>query len=117
MNKGKKLAFLLTLLFSMVLYIGWVFYMSEPTYVDNAQVYGLEIPAAGENVIYPLHRYDFIVIPERAQYATDDRNDVDTGLVLQVDNKHALVKIVDGRWDDYVDLILDKSNYRIVGNG
>jgi hypothetical protein len=119
MNKKKKLVFLLFLLGVMIYYVGWVFYISEPKYIDNAQTYGKEFPTAGEVGLYPLHTYDFVVVPTKGEFYTDDKNNVITGMVLQVDDKHAFVKRYAGgySWDDYFDLIIDKSHYRVIGKG
>lgn len=120
MSTKKKAAFLIVLIMLMITYVGWVFYMSEPTYVDGAQIYGREMPVAGETALYPLHTYDFIVIPKTGSYYSDAENPVMTGLVLQNDNKHALVKIIEGNShhsEPYYDMILDKSHYRIIGRG
>lgn len=35
MKQNKNLGLFTTLLFLMLIYIGWVFYLSEPTYIDN----------------------------------------------------------------------------------
>lgn len=116
-NNRRKLRFLLCLLVTLIIYVGWVFYISEPTYIDNAQTYTNQLSDDGHK--YPLYKYDFVVIPEHGLYATEDKNSVMTGMVLQIDGKHALVKIFEGgySWEDYYDLILDKSHYRVIGSG
>lgn len=117
-----KIAILTTLLLGMLLYIGWIFYISEPTYIDNAK-------AGRQNEI---EKYDVVS-------TKDSYGNTNLGLVVQIDSNYnngtvtkAIVKNFEYvyHWDKlttinlkkYVDSVTNKSgfvilDYRIVGRG
>ena len=102
MKKQKiKIAVFITLICSMIYYIGWVFYMSEPKYIDGCYK--------------KPERYDYVSIPEY-RYSYETKQEVINGIVLQVDSTTALVKCK--KWlDEFYELDLKKSDYRIIGKG
>lgn len=102
MSKQKvKIAVFITLLVSMIFYIGWVFYVSEPKYIDSCY----KVP----------ERYDYVSIPEY-KYSWQTNTEVINGIVLQVDSTTALVKVKKWR-EEFYQLDLNKSDYRIIGKG
>lgn len=65
----------------------WIFYMSEPKYVDNPQ-----------QEIYP-NKFDIVSIPKY-------ENEVELAMIIQVDTsssnrKYATVKSITHSWDDF----------------
>lgn len=99
-NKNIKVAVFIMLTISMVYYIGWVFYMSEPKYIDNCNK--------------KLEKYDYVSIP-KYKYLSSNQ-EVINGFILQVDEKKALIKCKKYR-DEFYELDLKESVYRIVGKG
>ena len=100
-NKRIKISVFVILTLSMVYYIGWVFYISEPKYIDACY----KVP----------ERYDYVSIPEYT-YSFETKKKVIIGIVLQVDSSTALVKCKN--WsDEFYELNLKTSDYRIVGKG
>lgn len=100
-KKAIKVAVFTTLLLSMVYYIGWVFYISEPTYIDRCY----KVP----------ERYDLVSIP-KYRYSSDKKQEVMTGIVMQVDSSTALIKCKE--WgDEFYELDFKKSEYRVIGKG
>lgn len=100
-----KIIVFITLLASMIYYIGWVFYVSEPKYVDNCYK--------------KVEVFDYVSVP-RYSYGNslDNGAEVENGIVLQVDSSNFLVKT--HRYsDEFRQLSIDKSKsrYRIVGQG
>lgn len=94
-----KITVFITLISLMISYIGWVFYMSEPKYIDGCY----KTP----------ERYDYVSIPEY-KYSYETRQEVINGIVLQVDSTTALVKCE--KWhNEFYELDLKKSYYRIIG--
>lgn len=67
-NKKIKIAILITLLSSMIFFIGFIFYMSEPNYIDNV----------GSNRQYKIHKYDVV--------STANNNSINIGVVIQIDS-------------------------------
>ncbi|MDU9705210.1 hypothetical protein, partial [Helicobacter pylori] len=63
-----KIAIFTTLLLGMLFYIGWIFYMSEPKYIDNPQT-------------NEVKRYDYVSIRPYENI----ENYLYTGIVLQID--------------------------------
>ena len=102
MKKQKiKIATFIILLITMIIYIGWVFYISEPKYIDGCYK--------------KPERYDYVSIPKYT-FDGETKQEVVNGIVLQVDSTTALVKCK--RWgDEFYELDLKKSDYRIVGKG
>ena len=101
-NKTKKAILLCSLIIGMIFYIGWVFYKSEPIYIDNCYK-------------QQLQKYDYVSIP-------GPFGGVQNGIILQVDSMHALVKthkqfimFTDNRF--YELDTKNKSSYRIIGKG
>lgn len=99
-NKNIKVAVFIMLTISMVYYIGWVFYMSEPKYIDNCNK--------------KLEKYDYVSIP-KYKYLSSNQ-EVINGFILQVDEKKALIKCKKYR-DEFYELDLKESEYRIIGKG
>ncbi len=97
-NKKIKIVVFITLILSMAYYIGWVFYQSEPKYIDACY----KIPET----------YDYVSLPEY-KYSYQTSTEVTNGIVLQVDSSSALVKCS----DEFYELDLRKSQYRIIGKG
>ena len=105
MKEKIKLALLSTLLLGMLFYIGWVFYISEPQYIDNCYK--------------KVEQFDYVSIPE-SHYSsfgnTYANNDVNNGIVLQVDSTKAIVKVI--RWsEEFTEIDLKKHEFRIIGKG
>lgn len=99
-NKNIKVTVFIVLTISMVYYIGWVFYMSEPKYIDNCNK--------------KLEKYDYVSIP-KYKYISSNQ-EVINGFILQVDEKKALIKCKKYR-DEFYELDLKESVYRIIGKG
>jgi hypothetical protein len=99
-NKKLKLILFFGLLSLMLTYIGWVFYLSEPTYIDNCY----------KNV----EKFDYVSIPQYSYGSVN--NEVENGIVLQVDSSKAIVKVESWR-SDYTEIDLKQHNYRIIGKG
>lgn len=99
-NKNIKVTVFIVLTISMVYYIGWVFYMSEPKYIDNCNK--------------KLEKYDYVSIP-KYKYLSSNQ-EVINGFILQVDEKKALIKCKKYR-DEFYELDLKESEYRIIGKG
>lgn len=98
MKNKVKIAVFVTLICSMAYYIGWVFYQSEPKYIDACY----KIP----------EKFDYVSLPEY-KYDWKTNTEVTNGIVLQVDSSRALVKCS----DEFYELDLKKSQYRIIGKG
>ena len=99
-NKNIKVTVFIVLTISMVYYIGWVFYMSEPKYIDNCNK--------------KLEKYDYVSIP-KYKYLSSNQ-EVINGFILQVDEKKALIKCKKYS-DEFYELDLKESVYRIIGKG
>lgn len=101
MSKKTKVIVFLSLLISMIFYIGWVFYVSEPKYIDSCY----KVP----------ERYDYVSIPEY-KYSWQINQEVINGIVLQVDSTKALIKVK--KWSSrFYQLDLKNPDYRIIGKG
>lgn len=113
-----KIAIFTTLLLGMLFYIGWIFYMSEPKYIDNAKT-------DRQNEI---ERYDVV--------STQVGEDVNIGLVMQIDSNfnnetRAIVKNFEYVYSNYKWTIIHLkgfpatdstkggfvADYRIIGKG
>lgn len=97
MTKRTKFIIFFSLIGFMIIYVGWVFYISEPKYINNLQNKELE-------------QFDLVTIDYYG-------NHKETALVLQTDNEKALVVNKDNSWDDFYEIDLKKRNFRIVGKG
>ena len=109
-----KIAIFAGLLLLMIAYIGWIFYMSEPHYIDNAKL----------NEQYKIERYDVVS-------TVNGYNQLSIGLIIQIDSvdakeTRATVKnfVHSGYGDDYTNIHLKKNSdttfitdYRIIGKG
>jgi hypothetical protein len=94
--KFKILFFTLSII-AMIYYIGWVFYISEPKYINNCNK--------------KIEQFDYVSVPY-----SDYSEEVLNGLVLQLDDNFALVKVK--HWSgEYRELNIKDSKYRIVGTG
>lgn len=106
MKKSKiKHAIIFSILtLSMLFYLGSVFYLSEPKYIDNCK--------------QELQRYDYVSIPEYS-FGNDIKKEVINGIVLQVDKEKALLKCKKYFMssDYFYELDFKKSEYRIIGKG
>lgn len=99
MTKKTKLITLIMLLLSMIFYVGWVFYISEPKYIDNCY----KTP----------ERYDYVSLPK---YSFGSGVEVENGIVLQVDSTTMLVKT--SRYGGEFHSVPIYSNaYRVIGRG
>lgn len=94
MNKTIKLS--IGILISII-YIIISFYLSEPQYIDN--------------VDQKLDKYDYVSIFEK--YG----DDVVNGMVMQVDDKYVLIKYTEYGRDQFAQLNIKESTYRVVGKG
>lgn len=91
------------LLIGMIAFILEVFYLSEPKYIDNVDGKQIE-------------KYDLIATGAYGNLTNNE--DVDMGLVLQVNPGCVLVKDLDHSWND--NKVIDPSqvkSYRVVGRG
>lgn len=99
-TKNKKIIRFSILLTIMLSFLAFIFYKSEPKYINNYDNKQIE-------------KFDYVTIPK---YTYENQN----GVVLQVDTirKQALI-VVKGFMDNefYNIVINDKSSYRIVGKG
>ncbi len=101
-----KITIFTILLVSMISYIVWIFYMSEPEYIDNPQNNKVE-------------KYDIVSIRPFGNIEFD----LELGMVIQIDttipNKHsAIIKSI--QWNNtYKDIQLDTAtpSYKIIGKG
>ncbi len=114
-----KIAIFTTLLLGMLFYIGWIFYMSEPKYIDNAKT-----DAQNE-----IERYDVVS-------TKDTYGNTNLGMVIQIDSNfknetRAIVKNFETvySWDKITTIHLKgfaatdsvqagfTTDYRIIGKG
>jgi hypothetical protein len=101
----KKLFFLITLCTILTVFVGWIFYISEPDYIDD-----VEMIRRGTR----LEKYDFVSLP-KYQFT----NEVENAIIIQVDSSNALAMIDSSfpHHDEYVQLKLKEHKYRLVGKG
>ena len=90
---------LIVLLLSMIFYVGWVFYISEPKYIDNRY----KIP----------ERYDYVSL---SKYSFGTNVEVENGIVLQVDSTTMLVK-TPKYGGEFYSVPIYSNAYRIIGKG
>lgn len=117
-----KIAIFTTLLLGMLFYIGWIFYMSEPKYIDNAK----------EGRQNEIEKYDVVS-------TQDGYGNTNLGIVIQIDSNYkngtitkAIVRNFENvyHWDKLTTINLKKYvdsathepgfvqlDYRIVGKG
>jgi len=81
----------------MLFYVGYVFYISEPAYIDNCHK--------------QIEKYDWVVIP-----AVYDGN-VKAGVVLQRNETNFILKIKDTYHSELYSISIEKGNYQIIGEG
>lgn len=101
-TKQKKFVFP-TLIILMTVYVGWVFYLSEPKYQNNPY--------------HKIEQFDYVSVLSSSRYSFEDKNSseyVNLGLVLQVDSSRALVKLTKS-YDNYIDIGIGNGDYRIIG--
>lgn len=103
MKKKIKLIVSTILACLMGLYLVFVFYLSEPKYVNNSYK--------------PLEKYDYVSIPKYQSDMGYPYNEVMNGIVLQVDSTKALVKIKRYSYSEYYQLDLNRPMFRIIGRG
>lgn len=103
-NKKKKVIVFTTLIALMLGYIGWMFYESEPKYINNCYK--------------KLEKFDYVTITDEGESIYGDVNPgVVTGIVLQLDSTTAVIKCSRHYSTDYVELNLKAHRYRIIGQG
>jgi hypothetical protein len=102
MKEKNKIILFVGLVISMLFYISWVFYISEPQYIDN--------------INKPIERYDYVTLP-KPQYSWEGtKRETVNGIVLQTNGIKALVKTKE--WCEiFYELDLKTSDYRIIGKG
>lgn len=103
MKQNKNLGLFTTLLFLMLIYIGWVFYLSEPTYIDNCYK--------------SVEKYDYISV-SRYSHSWNEQSgtfEVENGIVLQVDSTKAIIKV--NSWNEFQEIDLKQHKFRIIGKG
>ncbi|MEY2701924.1 MAG: hypothetical protein RLY43_557 [Bacteroidota bacterium] len=101
-KKNIKVAIFIVLTISMIYYIGWVFYTSEPTYIDNCNK--------------KVEQFDYVSVKKYEW--SNGRVEVINGIVLQVDDSKAIIKCKEHSFsDDYYELDLKENNFRIIGKG
>lgn len=94
-GKKKRAIRLLLLIVGMVAYVSWVFYISEPKYINNLQDKKLEV-------------YDYVSIG-KYRIDTYDQQEMQNGIVLQLDDKIALLLVKDYH-DEFYQLNLKNHN-------
>lgn len=99
-KRNIKIFAILTVL--MLSYVAWVFYISEPKYIDNCKK--------------KVERYDYVSLPEY-KYSFESKQEVINGIVLQVDETKAIVACKTFGSSDFYEIDLAKSEYRIIGKG
>lgn len=107
MSKKKSAFALLALMLSMLSFIIFVFYSSEPKFIDNI--------SPNQKIV----AYDYISVPSSLWHniGSEDNQYVNNGLVLQTDGVNALVKVNEGYRDDMIQINNKAHEYRIVGKG
>lgn len=109
MTQKSKARLFFGLLILMITYVGFVFYVSEPTYSNIKE--------------RPVKTFDFVAIPDHLWHNIGDESAyvVETGIVLQTDGETALVcvksKYLGGNDDLYEIKLKDHGKYRIIGEG
>ena len=91
------------ILINTLYYVGWVFYISEPTYIDNCYK--------------PIERYDYVSVSGRYYHT---KGEVENGLILQRDSTSALIKCkrpFPYMNFNYYQLNIKEDTYRIIGKG
>ena len=102
----KRLIAFLTLKLLMIAYVGFMFYSSEPKFINNSNYKEVEV-------------YDYISIPKYC-YGDESECGVDNGMVIQRDSSKVLVKLSSGRLlgsDEFRELSIGGGKYRIIGRG
>jgi hypothetical protein len=107
MTKKKSAFALLALILSMLSFIIFIFYSSEPKFIDNI--------SANQKI----EAFDYISLPDRLyeNIGSESNQYVNNGLVLQSDGINALVKVNEGYRENMVQINLKDHQYRIVGKG
>ena len=103
-----KIALFVILLIIIVSYILWMFYMSEPQYIDN--------PRKGTKI----EKYDIVSI----RPYNNTENSLKIGMVLQIDstsfknNDYAVIKSLQYR-DTFNDILINTKTpaFKIIGTG
>lgn len=87
--------------FCMAFYVGWVFYISEPTYIDSCNK--------------AVEKFDLI---SANMYSYDDDAKA-LGLVLQKDSTRFIAKMMTylHSRDEFREFKIKNDNYRIIGSG
>lgn len=94
-----KLILFTTILIGIIVYVAWIFYMSEPKYTDN-------------NYKRP-EKYDFVSVP---YFRLDKSWEVKNGLVLQVDSSTFTMR-ADDYFHEYYQINFKTDKYKVIGRG
>ena len=107
MTKKKSAFALLAFILSMLSFIIFIFYSSEPKFIDNI------------STNQKIEAFDYISLPDRlyVNIGSESNQYVNNGLVLQSDGINALVKVNEGYRENMVQINLKDHQYRIVGKG
>ena len=107
MTQKSKARLFFGLLILMITYVGFVFYVSEPTYSNIKD--------------RAIKTFDFVAIPDKYNLGDESAYEVQTGIVLQTDGETALVcvksRYMGGSDDLYEIKLKDHGKYRIIGEG
>jgi hypothetical protein len=107
MTKKQSAFALLALMLSMLTFIIFIFYSSEPKFVDNI--------SPNQKIV----AYDYISLPDRMyeNIGSESNQYVNNGLVLQTDGISALVKVDETYKSNMIQINVKDHQYRIVGKG
>lgn len=87
------------LLIIMGFFVGWIFYMSEPKYIDN----DYKVPQKYDIISIPIGEYQMI------------GGETKIGMVLQMDSSTMLIKTMD---NTFINIPINNiSGYKIIGKG
>lgn len=107
MSKKQSAFALLALMLSMLSFTIFVFYSSEPKFIDNI------------SPNQKIEVYDYISLPDRLyeNIGSESNQYVNNGLVLQTDGISALVKVEESYKSNMIQINVKDYQYRIVGKG
>lgn len=109
MKRKSKAWLFFGLLVSMITYVLWTFYISEPEYINNS---------TGKK----LEKYDLVSIADSyLSFRLDDseNENVRTAIVLQTDETFALLKLTENTFMEskFKQVRIKSNTYRIIGRG
>lgn len=107
MSKKQSAFALLALMLSMLSFIIFIFYSSEPKFIDNI--------SPNQKIV----AYDYISLPDHLyeNIGSESNQYVNNGLVLQTDGISALVKVEESYKSNMIQINVKDYQYRIVGKG